>query len=208
MQIKGDLTVRRTLIADRRVDNGLRASVITGTEALTRHSAYWQSLSAAAPQDCTLPDATTLPGTSSWTVVVYASGAETITVKNNSTGDTIKAVAPGEAYQFVLLDNSDADGTWHVVKLDDPGEVVASRYTSTHDATTDWGSAAGGYYTITITAATHGRGTSPNAEFYETDGTDQIAVMPDRVLVAANGDVSFRVPEDPDLRYAGKVVII
>lgn len=206
MQIKGDLTVKRTLIADRRVDNGLKASVITGAEVLTRHSAYWQSLSAAAPQDCTLPDATTLPN--GWAVVVYASGAEAITVKDDTTGDTIKAVPAGEAYQFVLLDNSDADGTWHVVKLDDPGEVVASRYTTTHDATTDWGAAAGGYYTITITAATHGRGTSPNTEFYETDGTDQIAVMPDRVLVAANGDVSFRVPEDPDLRYAGKVVII
>lgn len=206
MQIKGDLTVKRTLIADRRVDNGLKASVITGAEVLTRHSAYWQSLSAAAAQDCTLPDATTLPN--GWAVVVYASGASTITVKDDTAGDTIKAVPAGEAYQFVLLDNGDADGTWHVVKLDDPGEVVASRYTSTHDATTDWGAASDGYYTISITAATHGRGTSPNAEFYETDGTDQIAVMPDRVLVAANGDVSFRVPEDPDLRYAGKVVII
>ena len=205
MEVKGDMQVKRTGIFDRRADQGLRQATIVGADTLTRHSAWWQSLSAAAPQDVNLPDATTLPN--GWAVVVFASGASDLTVKDNG-GTTIHLVESGNAYEFFLVDNGDADGTWYVNFLEISSEVPALRYTMTHNAVADWGAAVGGYYTITITEATHEKGTSPVPQYYETSGADQIEVIPDRSLVNASGDVSFRVPDSPDLRYAGKVIII
>jgi len=207
MEIKGDLVVKRTLVADRRVDQGLNADTITGAEALSRHSAFWQSLSAVAAQNVVLPDATGLPN--GWSVVVHATGAETLTVQDNDANDTVATVAPDEAKKFILTDNGDADGTWFVDQLLVPAEAAAQRYTLTHDATTDWGVAGGGYYTIATTAATHGRGTRPTVQFYETVDDDEVEVTPDRSLFAtATGNHSFRVPEDPDLRYAGKAIFV
>jgi len=208
-EIKGDLQVRRTLIADRRADQGLAASVITGAATLTRHSAWWQALSAAAGQDVNLPDPTASPTCpNGWTVVVQATGAADLTVKDAGTG-TVKVVPAGSAYEFTLTNNGSAAGTWHVMSLEDAGTVVASRYTSPHNATTDWGSASGGYYTISVTGAVHGRGTNPMIQYYEVVGGNQIQVTPDQSSVAsATGNLSFRVPDSPDLRYAGKVIFI
>lgn len=208
MEFKGDIEIVRTGVFGRRADQGLNADTITGDEtSLVRHSAYWQSLSAENDQDVNLPDATTLPN--GWEVVIHATGAADLKVKDDTSADTIGTVESGKASRFTCIDNSDEDGTWYVSSVATSEEGAAERYTLTHDATTDWGSAAGGYYTITTTAATHGRGTRPMVQFYETVSTDEIEVSPDSSLfVTSSGDHSFRVTEDPEGRYAGKVIFI
>jgi hypothetical protein len=78
----------------------------------------------------------------------------------------------------------------------------------TFNTTTDWGSASGGYYTQTIAQTLHRRGTNPVVQIFELDGSDYVLTTPDKVWHdSTSGDVSFRVPDDPDLRFAGKVII-
>ena len=203
-EIKGDLLIKRTGIFERRADQGLRSVTITAPETLTRHSAYWQSISAETEQNVTMPDATTLPN--GWAIVIHASGTAGLNVRD-AAGNLLKFVEPGNAYEFTLLNNTTLEGTWYIDSLGIVGNVPAFRYVRTHNATTDW-TLVEDYYTITITASTHGMGTDPVVQYYETIGTDDIEVTPDRSLVNENGDITFRVPAEPDLRYAGKVVVM
>ena len=63
------------------------------------------------------------------------------------------------------------------------GGGTASRYESSFNNTTDWGSPSGGYYTITITAAAHGKGLSPVSFLYEASGADYLEVNVDEVKI-------------------------
>lgn len=85
------------------------------------------------------------------------------------------------------------------------GSVVP--YEQSFNATTDWGSASGGYYTITITEATHSKGTKPLMLIMEQNGLNFNKIEVDLITITPAGDVSFRVPEVPDLRFAGKIFI-
>lgn len=80
-------------------------------------------------------------------------------------------------------------------------------YQQTFNSTTDWGTAAGGYYSISVSESTHNQETRPVVYVFEEDGTDYIEVMVDEIRVSTAGLVSIRVPEVPDCRFAGKVVI-
>jgi hypothetical protein len=204
-QFKGDIDVCRTGVFARRADEGLRSETITGAEALERHSAAWQRLSAAANQNVILPDATTLPN--GWKITIESSGAAQLQVQTNDTAN-LQAIASGNAYEFTLLDNGSAAGNWYPNLLESASIAPSQRYTESFDATTSWGSAVGGFYTITVTEATHGRGTSPIVQIYEESGSDFIEVGLDELKTLANGDVEFRVPEDPDCRFAGRVVLV
>lgn len=72
----------------------------------------------------------------------------------------------------------------------------------------DWNGPSGGFYTITILEAAHNKGTSPGVEIFELVSGDYIQVEVDRVRVNSGGDVEVRVPETPDLRFNGKIVIL
>lgn len=208
MEIRGDLNVKRTGIFDRRADQGLYDHTISTSLALVRHSEYFQLLNATSSNDLVvLPDATTLP--KGWEVVIINDGAVDLLVEDNTDTGTYDNILVGNANRYILLDNGTAGGTWFVEPMDTPAVGAATRYTTTFDATTSWGSASGGYYTITYTQATHLRGTSPSVRIYISDGgTGFNVVEPDQSNVASNGDVSFRVPDSPDLRFAGKIVLI
>lgn len=206
-EIKGDLNVCRTLTAGRRVNQGLVEKTITSTEQLEIHSHYWNRLDAASAQDVVLPEADTLP--LGYSIVVEAL-TSTLDVKtfDVTTPVSIRTIDPGRAYQFTLVDNGDDAGEWHINFLEESDTIASPRYVETFDATTDWGAASGGYYTITIPQATHTRGTSPQVDLFELSGSDYIKVEADEVKVLANGNVEFRVPEDPDCRFAGKAVLV
>lgn len=88
------------------------------------------------------------------------------------------------------------------------GLQVTTKYISTFNSTTDWGSATGGYYTITVLASTHKAGISPTIQIFELSGSDYDMVQVDRIRVNSSGDISIRVPETPDGRFEGKLVII
>lgn len=212
MEIKGDLRVRRLIDADRRVNQGMTTPAVLTAELTLDDIAYWWYRVATddnGPQDVRLPDATTVPN--GWQVVVQNSGnVDAIDVINQTAGTTLKTIAAGSslAYAFTLLDNSTADGVWHINFLEDSSTVVAARYTASFNATTDWGTAASRYYSQTIAAATHGRGANPVVQFSELSGTDYIYVQPDRWLINSANALIFRVPEHPDCRFAGKVVMV
>jgi hypothetical protein len=206
--IKGDLNVTRTGYFQR-VTEFLRQATITTQETLDENSAKWQRLSAATTQDCILPSATTLE--KGWSITVEASGAATIGLKTYdvSTPVLLQNIASSEVYSFTLLDNATAAGIWNIARLLPSNAHVSLRYIHVFNATTDWGTPSNGYYLITLPAATHGKGTNPLYQVSETSGSKQIFTLPDEEAYNnSNGDITVTVPETPDGRFAGKIVVI
>lgn len=131
-------------------------------------------------------------GTSAWGF--YQNGA----VKNYFAGQ-------------VLINTTTDDG---VNKLQVNGGITANglqvttKYISTFNNTTDWGTASGGYYSITVLVGSHKAGTSPTVQIFELTGSDYDMVQVDRIRVNSSGDITIRVPETPDGRFTGKIVVI
>lgn len=192
-----------------RVNQGYKERAITTSFSLLKMMDFWQNITATGAQDVVLPDATTLAN--GWSVVINAEVGGNLTVKDAAAG-VIKVITAGSttpAFQFVLKDNGTAAGSWQVFSLEDAGIVAANRYVLPHNSTTNWGAAVGGYYSIATTAATHLRGTTPVIQFYQDVGAGVLEqVQPDSSTLQTNGNHSFSVPEDPDLRYAGSVVFV
>lgn len=85
--------------------------------------------------------------------------------------------------------------------------VQTPNYAETFDATTDWGAASGGFYSITILAATHGKGTNPIIQVYELNGADYELVELSVSINSGTGDIRIAVSEVPDNRFEGKIII-
>lgn len=206
----GDYQVGRTIIAGRRVDSGFSAETLSAIRELTRHDYQWLRFSNASTQDAVLPDATTLEN--GWQVVVDVpdTSAASVNVKtyHATTPVLLRNIIPGRAYAFTLVDNGTAAGVWHVNFLEEADTIPTERYIETFNATTDWSAASGGYHTITVSEATHGRGSNPKVTIRALSGTDYIDVMPDRILIESDGDTKIRVPEVPDLRFAGRAIFV
>lgn len=88
------------------------------------------------------------------------------------------------------------------------GGGSSSPYTQLFNSTSDWGSASGGYYSISITQSTHEKGTSPSIQIFELVGSDYEQVDVDTVLVSSTGDITIKVTQTLDTRFAGKIVIL
>jgi hypothetical protein len=89
------------------------------------------------------------------------------------------------------------DGVWRSV-------IGSAAFSLDFNATTDWGAASGGYYTIT---ANHNLN-SENLVVSVWDTTNgQVQVLPDQINQVTADQLTFRVTELPDKRFAGKVVI-
>lgn len=88
------------------------------------------------------------------------------------------------------------------------GSGTAARYVQAFNNTTDWGTLSGGYYTITVTAATHGKGTRPNVTTMEQNGSNYETVFVDLISINGSGDVSIRVLGTPDTRFTGLIIIL
>lgn len=84
---------------------------------------------------------------------------------------------------------------------------VPTKYVLTFNATTDWGSAGGGFYSLTVLQTAH-KAVSPTVQIFELSGSDYDVVMVDRIRINSSGDVTIRVPETPDGRFAGKIIIM
>lgn len=209
-EVKGDLRVRRTLQVDRRADEALNSETLSGNRAIVRNDYAVLNLNPnGSNRDVTLPDATTLP--LGWKIRIRNSGgANNLVVKDNG-GGTLKTIASPAGtydtvlYEFVLLTNSVAAGTWAIVELGDPGEVAASRYSAAF-VSGDWSAPSAGYRTLTVTAATHGRGTNPTVKILEDIAGDFDEVIPDRIRINASGDVEFRIVDG--LEFDGKYIIV
>jgi hypothetical protein len=98
----------------------------------------------------------------------------------------------------VLTNDGSGNLTWQA--------AAASKYVSPFNNTTDW-TLVSGFYEITITAATHGLGTSPAVSVFELDSGNYIAVGC-VISVSAAGNVTIQVTGTPDNRFEGKLVIV
>lgn len=81
-----------------------------------------------------------------------------------------------------------------------------TKHVESFDATTSWGVAAGGVYTLVVDAATHGLETPTSVQIWE-DVAGDFELVTTSVRIKANGDVEVDVFEAPDERFAGRVVI-
>jgi len=214
--IKGDLRSRRSIQADRRLDEGFTSETLSGNRTVVRHDYKVLNLDPnGSNRNVTLPDATTLPV--GWSLVVRNSGsANSLLIKDNA-GTTLKTIAlpsptaEERMYQFILLTNGTAAGTWHVVEMGDPGVVVASRFVVTFSSG-DWPAAVSGYRTLTGTevagllASNHGRGTSPMIIIQELSGSDYDRVLLDRERVLSTGNLELRIVDGAE--FDGRVVLM
>ena len=204
----GDYEIGRSAKA-RSFQHGLSEETITTTRNIDIHDYQYLRLSCATNQDTVLPDATTL--TAGWNRIidVPSDSVGSILVKTYHavTPVLLKTLASGKSIKVTLVNNSTAAGTWKVEVISESETSAAERYVSGFTATTEWGTASAGYYTITVTAATHGIGTNPVVSVQQLTGSDYIVVEADQLKIFSNGDVSIRVPETPNLRFAGRLVI-
>ena len=75
------------------------------------------------------------------------------------------------------------------------------------DATSGWTGPAGGFYSRTITAVTHGQGVYPSIEIYSYDGTKAILASVDTVEISSIGDITIKVSDSPDARFRARITI-
>lgn len=216
MEIKGDLLAKRTVQAERRVDAAMSAETLSGNRTVIRHDYAYLNLDPnGTNRDVTLPDATTLP--LGWKIGVRHSGsANSLVVKNNA-GTTLKSfVAPASTYdsifyEFILVANGTAAGSWQVVELGDPAEIAASRFVVTF-VSGDWSAPSGGYRTLSssqaagLAASAHGRGANPSMIVQELSGSDYDVVLVDRVRTDSSGNVELRVVDGA--QFGGRVILV
>ena len=210
MNYKGDLLVGSSLTVGRRFNVGFSDETITAQRDIVKNDYSMLRVSNATTQDVVLPDATTLPNGWEITIDVPSASGASVNVKtyDDTTPELLKNILAGRAYTFILVNNATDAGDWKINFLEEADLIPAERYVETFNATSDWGTASGGYFTMTITAATHGKELQPNVLIQELDGSDYSTVQPDQVKVLANGNIQIRVPEVPDLRFAGRAVIV
>lgn len=98
-------------------------------------------------------------------------------------------------------------GELDIVGTSGGGPAVQSpNYVATFNNPVSWGSPSGGLYTLTVPVATHGKGQNPVVQILELNGSDyqNIAITH---TIKPSGDIVITVPETPDLRFSGKVIV-
>lgn len=213
-KVYGDLIIKRGVFAEVRADKGLWAETIIANKTLDKNSYSWQKLrNNTSALDVNLPDATTLQMVG-WAVTIENNSISTfaINVKDSAGGliKTIAAPAAGtiRAYEFVCQDISLAAGVWYTVSMEDTAVQSASRYSGNFGNGVDWGGVVGGEYIFTASGVDHTRGLNPSVMVFETAGSTETMVDLDIKYDNITGDVSLVVPDSPDCRFAGRVVIL
>jgi len=87
------------------------------------------------------------------------------------------------------------------------GGTAAPKYSATFNATSSWTGPSGGYYSYSVTAATHGKGTTPAVQVLELVSGNYNVVSPDTIQVDTSGNVIVKVPSASDNRFAGLILI-
>lgn len=88
-----------------------------------------------------------------------------------------------------------------------PAPVPSPNYVQTFNATTDWGSPSGGFYTIVIPVATHAKGSNPVIQVFELNGLDYDIVDTTIFIDSITSAISIKSLDSPDSRFQGKIVI-
>ena len=185
-----------------------KLGVITADPAPALEGIYSLDASGAA-FDFTLPAATGSQSRIILSTQDVATNNVTIKVQsgedlNDTTDGTMVLALDGKQYQAIDRNT----GKWDVVLLG--GSNAIDIYEEAFDATASWGAASGGYYTIAIAAAAHGKATDVKMIQVQNDnGTSYVLLSSDSVEInKTTGDVSLIVTETPDGRFAGRILIL
>jgi len=211
--VKGDLRVRRTITVDRRANQGMSSETLAGNRTVVINDYKYLNLDPnGANRNVVMPDATTLP--LGWELFVRHSGsANNLVVQDGAVSPgTLKTIAvpiptqESRFYQFLLISNSTAGGSWQIVELNDPSRSTVSFLVAT------WAAPSGGYSILSGTEASgllavnHGKGTNPIVLVQEDVGGGIFeAVIMDRLRVNASGDVELRIVDG--VQFNGRVII-
>lgn len=104
---------------------------------------------------------------------------------------------------YITLDTNKTyrwSGSVYVEISSSPENVAIS-----FNATTDW-TLVSDEYILTIPASTHLKGINPQVQVYEVDGSDFANVII-YTAINASGNITLAVPQTPDTRFTGKVII-
>jgi len=82
----------------------------------------------------------------------------------------------------------------------------AERYIQTFNNTTDWVLSSPDY-TLTITAATYGKGINPNIQIFELIASNYEQVTTN-ITINNVGDITIKISESPDNRFPGLILVI
>jgi hypothetical protein len=86
------------------------------------------------------------------------------------------------------------------------GTPAVPNFILNFDATSNWGLASLGYYTITVLEAIHGKGINPTVEVFEKIGLEYRKVITTEI-VTSTGDVLIQSLQSPDTRFEGRIII-
>lgn len=112
MKIYGDQQVQGIATISKRVIEGFKSQLVSGTYNLTPRDEKFFRFTASSAATVKLPDATTLP--SGYEYVLYTTSSN-ITLKD-STNTTVQLFEPGTVYYVYLMGNSTAAGEWVISK--------------------------------------------------------------------------------------------
>jgi hypothetical protein len=121
-----------------------------------------------------------------------------------TSGDTLTDI---ESLTFTSSDNSVeiiGDNTNKILDLK-VSPSFGGNYTDTF-IVGDWNGPLSGTYYITYTEATHGQGTTPTVEVYELIMGEYNKVQIS-TIVDSFGNVTIEIPQTPDLRFQGVIII-
>lgn len=210
MDKRQDFYIGSQLRVGRNIVLSLSNETLTSQRTVKTNDYDWLRVSNETTQDIVLPNATGLVNGWAITIDVLAASTASVNVKSYhaTTPVLVKNILAGKTYRFKLMDNSTEAGVWKLEIITESEQSEAERYVATFNATTDWGSASGGYYTFGVLASEHLLGS--NNQIYVEEYNGSLYYGGDVVTPIQNaaGDITIKVPEDPDLRFAGRLIIL
>jgi hypothetical protein len=75
------------------------------------------------------------------------------------------------------------------------------------NATGDWGTPSGGFYSLQVLATAHGKGLNTIVQVYELNSGNYDLIDTITFVNSITGNITIRTLQTPDTRFAGKIVI-
>lgn len=129
---------------------------------------------------------------------IYATTADRIAAIGTVTPGTLATCLEEDG---LVWEMNAAGDTWI---LTNPGSTTD--YTEDF-LVTDWAGPSGGYYEYAVTALVHGLGPKPSIDVFETTAGPKYTQVGVEWSLNSSGDVLVTVPQTPDCRFAGRVII-
>lgn len=194
-----------------RVDSGYEAAALAATRQLLHSDKQFLELTSDdSGYKVVLPEANTgnIAVGYRQRIKVGDASAEDIVIQTYDavTPVDLQTIRAGFTYEFVCTSVSTAAGSWQINIVLEDDQLEAERYVATFNATTDW-TDGGTAYAYTVAAATHSLGVV-GVETDLEEGTGPYTKVEAQISVAANNDVTVTVEKAPDLRFAGRLILM